>query len=61
MRISKISAPSLRFTSNPTVEAQWSWKMARSHRRLSLGASTGEKEAVELRDGDRNAMAGKVC
>ncbi len=25
------------------------------------GASTGEHEAVELRDGDENAFLGKVC
>ena len=36
---------------NPTVEVEVRWSRARGPRRRALGASTGEFEAVELRDG----------
>jgi enolase len=45
---------------NPTVEAEV-WLMGGSHGRAGVpsGASTGTREAVELRDGDRSRYLGK--
>ena len=45
---------------NPTVEAEVTLDDKYSGRGISpSGASTGEKEAVELRDGDKNRYGGK--
>jgi enolase len=44
---------------NPTVEVDVTLKAASSARRGSVGASTGEREALELRDGDKSRYRGK--
>ena len=45
---------------NPTVEAEvWLDSGAVGTAAVPSGASTGEKEAVELRDGDKKRYAGK--
>ena len=43
---------------NPTVEAEVNWPMAEVGRAIvPSGASTGEHEAVELRDGDKARLS----
>lgn len=61
MRISKITALEvLDSRGNPTVEAQVVLEDGTiSSAIVPSGASTGEKEAVELRDGDKNRYGGK--
>ena len=61
MRISKISALEvLDSRGNPTVEAQVVLEDGTvSSAIVPSGASTGEKEAVELRDGDKKRYGGK--
>ena len=45
---------------NPTVEAEVSWRADVVGRAIvPSGASTGEHEAVELRDGDKTRFLGK--
>lgn len=61
MKISKVHALEiLDSRGNPTVEAEIILDSKYSGRGISpSGASTGEKEAVELRDGDTNRYGGK--
>lgn len=61
MKISKITAREvLDSRGNPTVEAEC-WLEGKFYGRAICpsGASTGEKEAVELRDGDKRRYNGK--
>jgi enolase len=44
---------------NPTLEAEVTWPTAVRPRAVPSGASTGTKEAVELRDGDKTRYLGK--
>ena len=61
MRISRINAAEvLDSRGNPTVEATVVLEDGTTASALvPSGASTGEKEAIELRDGDRNRYGGK--
>jgi len=44
---------------NPTVESKCCWRAGRSSGRRPSGASTGSREALELRDGDKGRYLGK--
>ena len=45
---------------NPTIEAEVTLESgARERAAVPSGASTGEKEAIELRDGDKKRWMGK--
>ena len=44
---------------NPTVEVDVTAGTAFGARRVPSGASTGEREALELRDGDKSRYGGK--
>jgi hypothetical protein len=44
---------------NPTVEVDVSWPAAPGRAAVPSGASTGEHEALELRDGDKKRYLGK--
>ena len=47
---------------NPTVEAEVGLSDGTfAKASVPSGASTGEFEAVELRDGEKNAISAKVC
>lgn len=61
MRIEKISAQEvLDSRGNPTVEVEVELDCGvKASALVPSGASTGEKEAVELRDGDKNRYGGK--
>lgn len=61
MKIKNITAREvLDSRGNPTVEAEvWLEGNVYGHAICPSGASTGEKEAVELRDGDKNRYNGK--
>ncbi len=61
MKISKVVAQEiLDSRGNPTIEVEVSLENGvRSSAMVPSGASTGEKEAVELRDGDKSRYGGK--
>jgi enolase len=47
---------------NPTIEADVVLETGAAGRAaVPSGASTGEREAVELRDGDQERYGGKAC
>ena len=47
---------------NPTVEVEVILESgAQGRAAVPSGASTGEKEAIELRDGDKKALDGEGC
>ena len=63
MKIINVSAMEiLDSRGNPTVEANVTLEDGTKARAMvPSGASTGEREACELRDGDKKRYGGKVC